>query len=129
DCLSLTGSRADIYTFNGTQGQGAAITHSSSAFFTYVYLFDANFNIIGQNGNGSTSRIPAGSGFLTLPATGTYYIYATSVEGNRFGNYSLNLQTNGCSFTVSSSLQNFPAAGGNGSFNVNSGAGCAWTAQ
>lgn len=93
DCLLLGGNRADIYTFSGTQGQGVAITEASSAFFTYLYLFDANGNIVGQNGNGGTSRIPAGSGFLTLPATGTYRILATSVEGNKFGNYTLNLAT------------------------------------
>ncbi len=128
DCLIPFGSRADIYTFSGTQGQGVAITQSSSAFFTYLYLLDSNGTIIGQNGNGGTSRIPA-SGFLNLPATGTYYIYATSVEGNRFGNYTVNLATNGCNFTISSSSQNFTASGGNGSFNVTTAAGCAWTAQ
>ncbi|HVE56214.1 MAG TPA: S8 family serine peptidase, partial [Pyrinomonadaceae bacterium] len=128
DCLIPFGSRSDIYTFSGTQGQGVAITENSTAFFTYLYLFDPSGAIIGNNGNANTSRIPA-SGFLTLPATGTYKIYATSVEGNRFGNYSVNLVTNGCSFSISSSSQNFTASGGNGSFNVTTAAGCAWTAQ
>ena len=128
DCLLPFGSRSDIYTFNGTQGQGIAITENSTAFFTYLYLFDPSGALIGNNGNANTSRIPA-SGFFTLPATGTYKIYATTVEGNRFGNYSLNLATNGCSFAISSSSQNFNASGGNGSFNVTTAAGCAWTAQ
>lgn len=128
DCLLPFGNRADIYTFSGTQGQGVAITETSSAFFTYLYLLNSSGSIIGSNGNAGTSRIPA-SGFLSLPATGTYYIYATSVEGNRFGNYTLNLATNGCSFTVSASSQNFTASGGNGNFNVTTAAGCAWTAQ
>jgi subtilisin len=129
DCLLPFGNRSDVYTFTGTQGQNIAITEASSAFFTYLYLFNPSGAIIGQNGNAGTSRIPAGTGFLTLPATGTYSIYATSVEGNRFGNYTLNLATNGCNFTISSSSQNFAAAGGNGSFNVTTAAGCAWTAQ
>jgi len=129
DCLLLFGQRADLYAFNGTQGQGVAITQSSSAFFTYLYLADPNGNIIGQNGSGGTSRIPAGSGFLNLPATGIYRIIATTVSGNNLGNYTLNLATNGCSFTITSSSQNFAASGGTGNFNVNTTAGCAWTAQ
>ncbi len=128
DCLLPFGSRADIYTFSGTQGQGVAITETSGAFFTYLYLFSPSNAIIGQNGNAGTSRIPS-SGFFTLPETGTYAIYATSVEGNRFGNYTVNLATNGCSFAVSSSSANFAAAGGGGNFNVTTAAGCAWTAQ
>ncbi len=131
DCLLPFGNRADVYAFNGTQGQGVAVSQNSGAFFTYLFLVNSSGAIIGQNGNGSTSRIPAGSGFLTLPATGTYYIYATSVEGNRFGNYTVSLTTDApsCNFTITSSSQSFTAAGGGGSFGVNSPAGCAWTAQ
>ncbi len=129
DCLIPLGSRADVYSFSGTQGQSVAITETSSAFFTYLFLFNSNGVIIGQNGNAGTSRIPPVSGFMTLPATGTYFIYATSVAGNTFGNYTLNLATNGCSFAASSSSQNFAANGGNGNFNITAGGGCAWTAQ
>jgi subtilisin len=129
DCLTPLGSRADIYTFTGTQGQNIAVTQNSGAFFTYLYLFNPSGAIIGQNGNAGSSRIPAGTGFLTLPATGTYTIFASSVEGNSFGNYTLNLAASGCNYTISSSSQNFAAAGGNGSFNVTAAAGCAWTAQ
>jgi len=130
DCLTILGSRADIYTFNGTQGQAVAVTQNTGGFFAYLYLFSPSGAVIGQNGNGTAARIPA-SGFLTLPATGTYYIYATSVEGNRFGNYTLSLTSNTptCSFTVSSSSQAIGAVGGSGSFGVTSPADCAWTAQ
>ena len=130
DCIMILGNRADIYTFNGTQGQAVAVTQNNNGFFAYMYLFSSSGAVIGQNGSGSTARIPA-SGFLTLPATGTYYIYATSVEGNRFGNYTLSLTSNTptCSFTVSSSSQAIGASGGSGNFGVTSPAGCAWTAQ
>ena len=37
-------------------------------------------------------------------------------------------QGNGCSYSLSSSGQNVPAAGGSGSVNVSSGNGCGWTA-
>lgn len=133
DCLLPFGSRADIYTFSGTAGQGVSISQNTSAFFAYLYLFNANGTIIAQNsvgGGGMNARIPATSGFFTLPATGNYFIYATSIEGNRLGNYTINLSTNSsCSFTVTSSGQNFAANGGSGSFGVNTTTGCAWTAQ
>jgi subtilisin len=135
DCLLFaTGSRADIYTFSGTAGQGVAIAQNTNAFFAYLYLFDANGNLVAQNsvgGGGMNARIPAGSGFQTLPSTGTYYIYATSIEGNKFGNYTLNLISNTptCNFTVTSSSQTFAATGGNGSFGVTGEPGCTWTAQ
>jgi len=134
DCLLPVGNRADGYSFSGTQGQGIAIAQNSGAFDTFLYLLNANGNIIAQDddgGGGTNSRIPAGSGFFQLPATGTYYIYATSYDGNRLGNYTLSLTSNApaCSFTVSSSSQAFAASGGGGSFAVTSPAGCAWTAQ
>jgi len=133
DCLLPFGSRADIYTFNGSAGQGVAVTHTTNTYFGYLYLFNANGTLIAQNsagGGGMNARIPAQSGFLTLPASGTYYIYATTIEGNRLGNYSLNLTANvSCSFTINSSAQAFPASGGGGSFNITAPEGCGWTAQ
>ena len=133
DCLLSIGNRTDVYSFTGTAGQSVAITHSSTAFDTYLYLVSSTGAIVGQDNNGgggTNSRIPAGSGFLTLPATGTYYIYSTSFEGNKFGNYTTALTvTGGCNFTISSSGQSFTSSGGAGNFNVTTAAGCAWTAQ
>lgn len=97
DCLMTLNTRADIYSFNGTAGQGVAITQTSTAFDTYLYLVSSTGAIVGENNNGgggTNSRIPATSGFLTLPSTGTYYIYATSFNANTFGNYTLTLASN-----------------------------------
>jgi uncharacterized delta-60 repeat protein len=38
-------------------------------------------------------------------------------------------QASGCSYMLSATSQNFPLNGGGGSFNISTGAGCAWTAQ
>jgi CSLREA domain-containing protein len=66
--------------------------------------------------------------------TGTVnFTVAENVTPERVGNISVNgqlfkiTQSNGCRFTLSSPSANVPAtAGNNGTFNVNSGAGCTW---
>jgi hypothetical protein len=71
-----------------------AILLTASAFDTYVYLIGTNGIVITQNddgGGGSNSRIPAGSGYYTLPSTGTYIIEVTSYVINATGSYTLSL--------------------------------------
>ncbi|MBK7707378.1 MAG: S8 family serine peptidase [Acidobacteria bacterium] len=132
DCLLISGSRADRFSFTATQGQQIAITQTSTAFDSFLLLYNsagANIAFDNNGGGGVNSRIPATSGFFTIPATGTYYIYASSLTLGA-GAYSVSLiNGGGCSFTINSSSQNFPAAGGNGSFNVTTASGCGWTAQ
>lgn len=132
DCLLTPGLRADRYNFSANQGQQIAISQTSAAFNSFVYLSDSAGNVLASDDNGGggvNSRIPAGSGFFTIPATGTYYITAASLTLGT-GNYALNLTAGaGCNFTINSSGQNVPAAGGNGSFNVTTAAGCNWSAQ
>ena len=87
----------DVYSFDGTVGQGVSIELKSSAFDAYVKLHDVNEFaslplVANDNGGGGTNaRIPAGSGTYTLPKTGTYYIWASSVAPNAFGAYTLTL--------------------------------------
>jgi pimeloyl-ACP methyl ester carboxylesterase len=83
---------ADRYTLMGSAGQQIAISMVSSDFDTYLYLLRADNMVLASDndgGGGRNSRIPAGSGFFTLPATGTYIIEATSFLANATGNYSL----------------------------------------
>ena len=98
DCIFGSGSPrqnsyADIYRFNATAGQQIAISMSSSSagFDAYLYLnYPDSTQIINDDGGGGTnSRIPANSGFLTLPATGVYSIWATSYDPFTVGNYTL----------------------------------------
>jgi predicted outer membrane repeat protein len=82
------------------------------------------------NGTNSSTGVGTDSG----TGTGTVnFTVAENVTPERVGNISVNgqlfkiTQSNGCRFTLSSPSANVPAsAGNNGTFNVNSGAGCTW---
>ncbi len=95
DCASIfnDGSLSDVYTFNGVAGQQIAISLNSTDFDAYLGLNlpGGSFDIQDDNGGGGTNaRIPANSGFFTLPTTGTYRIAANTFPGQT-GNYSLTL--------------------------------------
>ncbi|MEM2126207.1 MAG: pre-peptidase C-terminal domain-containing protein, partial [Candidatus Methanosuratincola sp.] len=101
DCRSLVRGNsyyADRYLFSGNAGQRIAISLDSSDFDTYLYLLDSNNSVIAQDddgGPGLNSRIPPGSGFFSLPYTGTYVIEVTSYSGGATGTYSLTLSSEG----------------------------------
>src|SRR5262249_6045329 len=100
-----TGNRfyTDGYTFNGTAGQQIAIAMNSSAVDTSLALYTVNDVTVpsllsdDNGGGGTNSRIPAGSGYYTLPATGTYYIWATTALSNQTGAYTISLTAPGSS--------------------------------
>ena len=101
DCLSRhrvvsTDQRpyADRYTFSGTAGQKVAILATSGAFDGYLYLAGPTGTVVtfDDDGTGSPNpRIPAGTGYYTLPSTGTYTIEVTSYSINAVGAYTLRL--------------------------------------
>ena len=67
---------------------------TSSAFDTFLYLLKPDGSVLqidDDGGGGTNSRIPAGSGFLTLPTTGSYTILANSFDAGATGSYSLTL--------------------------------------
>jgi sugar lactone lactonase YvrE len=84
------GSFADCYTFSGTFGDRIVITMNSSAFATYLYLLDANKNVVAAASGSNNSRLPAVGGF-TLSASGSYSIDATSNVQAAVGSYSLSI--------------------------------------
>jgi subtilisin family serine protease len=87
----------DRYVFSATAGQQVAVVLSSSAFDTYLYLINPDASFLSNDdgfGTGFNSRIPITSGLVTLPATGTYTIEATSFSANDVGSYSVTLTTN-----------------------------------
>ena len=128
DCQFDDGSYADFYVFNATQGQIADIRLNSSAFDTYLGLANESgtFTVEDDNGGGGTnSRI-----FTTLPQTGLYVILANSYLPNVFGAYSLSLtEFIPCSYTISPTSADIPAAGGTFSFTITTQSGCQWTAR
>ena len=85
----------DAWTFPVTAGQTIQITMQSSAFDTYLILYDPNRNDIDENndypGGGTNSRIS-----FTADSTGTYTVWANS---NTFepvtGDYSLDVTCSG----------------------------------
>ena len=96
DCHLSDGTYIDFYSFSGSAGQPIAVSMNSSVFDTYLYLLDADGNIVDQNddtGNTSDSRIPVDGGVITLPSTGTFYIGANSYDSNTFGAYTISLNT------------------------------------
>ena len=100
DCLFTDNSYYDAYTFSGTAGQQIAISMNSTQFNAYLFLYQGNYpggSVVAQDNNGgggTNARIPATSGFLTLPATATYTILANSFAVGETGAYSLNLSGN-----------------------------------
>jgi thermolysin len=132
DCIFTGTTRyVDVYSFTGNSGQRIAISMSSAAFDTYLYLVNSGNQTVAEDddgGGGTNSRIPLTSGYLTLPAAGTYSIYATSFSADLTGAYSLNLVNEPtCSYSLSSTALNFAAGGGNGSFQVITQTGCSWS--
>jgi hypothetical protein len=114
---------ADRYTFNGTIGQQISITldRTSGDLNPYLYLIAPDGFVISQvdDGNGGVnSKIPAAPGTITLPATGTYVIEATSFGSSQTGGYSLSLSIGPCSISVTSPSQHFATSGGSGAINV-----------
>jgi hypothetical protein len=94
DCPLGDGSYVDAYSFSGTTGQRISILMTSSAFDTFLYLLKPDGSVLqidDDGGGGTNSRIPSGSGFLTLPTTGSYTILANSFEAGATGSYSLTL--------------------------------------
>ncbi|HJS22991.1 MAG TPA: fibronectin type III domain-containing protein [Pyrinomonadaceae bacterium] len=136
-CVFTGTSRyVDPYIFNGTAGQQIVIAMSSTAFDTYLFLNSPNNQTIVQDddgGGGTNSRIPTFAGAFTLPASGTYRIFATSYSADgtsgSTGAYSISLlSSTSCSYSISPASQSVGASSSSNSFSIVAPAGCAWTA-
>ena len=95
DCSSAfgDGSLLDLFSFSGTMGQQVVISMNSTDVDSYLVLFNSGGQSIVEDdngGGGTNARIPANSGFYTLPTTGTYFIGAAAWPGQH-GNYTISL--------------------------------------
>jgi hypothetical protein len=93
DCNNPDGSYYDPYNFQGTAGQQIALSMTAS-FNSYLIVISPNGSILATDddgGGGTNSRIPAGSGMITLPSTGPYTILASSSLPYATGSYALSL--------------------------------------
>lgn len=87
DAVNDAGNRADAYSFEGREGQRIRIDMTSSAFDTYLELFDTDRVSLATDDDGG----PVGTNsrlVFTLPTDGAYTIEARAF-GSGTGNYSL----------------------------------------
>ena len=95
--LSLRyGSYVVAYSLDLTAGDRIEITLCSDDFDSYLYLVDTDYYVVAENDDGwSNSSCSAFYGELIrqlIPATGTYYIVATSHGASQTGNFTLNVK-------------------------------------
>ncbi len=94
DCPLGDGTFYDPYSFSGTAGQRVAVLMTAQ-LDTFLFLNRPDGSVLAfddDGGGGFNSRIPAGGGFITLPTTGTYTIWANALDpDDAFGAYSLSL--------------------------------------
>ena len=89
----------DVYSFSGTAGQQVSILLTSPTLDTYLDLYGVNDLAAAplasdDDGAGNfNSRIPPGSGYFSLPTTGTYYIWVGTAIPNQTGAYTLTVST------------------------------------
>ena len=85
---------SDLYYFTASAGQRVAFQLSAAAFDAYLTLIGPDGEIVAEDddgGGGTDARIPATSGFLTLPLTGSYLIEVSSSFEREIGAYKLSL--------------------------------------
>lgn len=118
------GTYVDLYSFTGSAGQPISISATSSAFDSYLYLFDSTGTVLFENddsGTGSNSRIPIDEGVIVLPTTGTYYIGVNSFAIST-GDYTVSLSTDAaCSATAATLPQTYNSSLTTGDCKVNGG--------
>ena len=93
-CPLGDGSYFVPYSFSGLAGQQVSVLMTSASFDTFLFLLHPDGSTLeadDDGGGGSNSRIPAVSGLLTLPTTGTYVIRANSFSPGTTGSFSLTL--------------------------------------
>ena len=127
-----TNRRADTWVFFGNAGQKIAVSMASNSLDAYLYLVDTADQPLAQDndgGGGTNARIPASTGFYTLPYSGTYAIKATSNGPGGLGEYDLSV-TSSCSYSLAASSAGVPAEANAGSVAVTTdpATGCSWTA-
>ena len=125
DCVFTDGSYYDAYTFTGTANQQIYVTMNSAQLDAWLMLYQGSYPggtqiaVNDDGGGGTNARIPATSGFLTLPATGTYTILANSASVGETGTYSVTLGSgNAGSVQFSSTAYNVTENGGSATITV-----------
>jgi hypothetical protein len=93
----------DYYQFTGTAGDRIYIQQSSSSIDPWMILINpsGNYTTDDDGGGSTTARIPPGSGYYTLPESGTYLLGASNYAPPlATGNYTLQLVKEGSGGTT-----------------------------
>lgn len=88
----------DYYQFTGTAGDKIYIQQTSSSIDPWLMLIypSGNYSTDNNGGGGTTARIPAASGYYTLPESGTYLLGASNYDPPlATGSYTLQLVKEG----------------------------------
>ncbi|HBK21904.1 MAG TPA: peptidase, partial [Planktothrix sp. UBA10369] len=89
--LASDQSLYDEYTFEGKEGQQITISLESSAFDTYVALFNSDNELLQEHDDisqtNSNSEIT-----ITLPKTGTYRVIVNAYDSKGKGKYLLKIK-------------------------------------
>jgi YVTN family beta-propeller protein len=119
----------DVYTFIGQAGEQIAISMDAAQGGVQPNLELRNAGgavLVASDSGNINARIPAASGFFTLPTTDTYHVRAGTPNGTA-GDYVLTLSqppAGACNYTLSPSATNVSPTGGNFLFHVLTGQGC-----
>lgn len=76
------------HSFQGEAGQIITVSLESSDFDTYLLLYDANNQLVGENDDASAETLNS-SLTVTLPTSGTYRIFANAYDSSGQGSYRL----------------------------------------
>ncbi len=134
-CVSAlrSNSYAARYVFNGVQGQQIAVAATSGDLDPYLYLVSPDGAVLQENddsGGSTNARVPATSGFFTLPVSGLYTIEVSTFAPRATGNFNVSVTTNtaACTYTLNPASAQAGAGQGQGVVNVTTQAGCVVTA-
>ena len=90
DDTLLDGSLYDLFSFLGQEGMRISISLSSREFDAYLWLYDAERQVVAtddDSGAGTDAYIS-----LTLPASGMYYVVVNTYSEGESGGYLLSLR-------------------------------------
>jgi CSLREA domain-containing protein len=128
-------------TFTVNQASGCAFTLSLAGTTYPASGGSGSFDLNASNQSctwTAVSSVPWVTFISATSGTGDatiQYTVAPNINPERKGKITVGgkdfeiTQENGCTFSIAPSSKTAPAGGGTNSFNINSGAGCSWTAQ
>jgi uncharacterized protein (TIGR03437 family) len=124
-------SNANTAEYNSLVTFSASVTSSDSTLPAGIVTFMDQAETLGTaeldaSGNATfgTTNFGASVHFITAVYGGT-----ATLAGSTSAPLALGIYYPGCSFSLNSASQTFPAAGGSGVVNVTAGAGCFWAAS